>query len=78
LERIAARRGARVIEVDENVVQRRGPFAAGLHEHVAVEGARRDERHRGGEKQVHRALDGPHRQARRGVLFQVSIHNLPA
>ena len=41
LERVAARGGARVVEVDEDVVERRRPLAARLAQHVPVEGPRR-------------------------------------
>src|SRR5690606_31243438 len=40
LERMPERRGSSVIEVDEDVVERRAPFAARLLQHVAVEHAR--------------------------------------
>jgi hypothetical protein len=43
LKRIAARERARVVEMDEDVVERRGPHAAGLPQEVAVEDRRGEE-----------------------------------
>ena len=56
LEGIALRRRSRVVEMDEDVVQRGGPLAARLSEHVAVEHARRRERADRREEHVERPV----------------------
>ena len=58
LERVAARGGAGVVEVDEDVVERRRPLSPGLHEHVAVEGSGRDQGGKPSYQWVQHAVDG--------------------
>ena len=61
LKRVAARCRARVIEVDEDVVERRRPFPTCLHEHVAVENAGHRQGKDPSEDHIERAVDITHR-----------------
>src|SRR5262249_48512713 len=55
-ERVAERRRARVIEMDEDVVEWSTPLSARLFEHVPIEGARRRKSGEGGPKYVERPI----------------------